>query len=76
MHNAGYKMSDAAKLSQQLIGSQINREAFIKGVNDDFMIAAVITLLGIIPVIWLRTKKVKDKSLLDGQPDTRYYRST
>ena len=71
MHDAGYKMADAARLSQLAVGNQISTEAFIKGVNDDFLIAAVITLLGIIPVIWLRTKRKKDKTLLDVPSDQK-----
>jgi len=54
---AGSSPSNAYKQSQALILSHINREAYIKGIDDDFLIAAFITLIGVGPVLLLHTKK-------------------
>jgi DHA2 family multidrug resistance protein len=35
----------------------VNAQAFIQGVDDDFLVAAFVTILGFIPVILSRTKK-------------------
>ena len=56
-HMAGSSMAVATKQSQIVVASQLNKEAFIQGIDDDFMIAAFITLIGIIPILWLHTRK-------------------
>ena len=43
--------------SRAMIAMNINRQAFIQGIDDDFLIAAIITLIGGIPVLFLYTKK-------------------
>ena len=60
-HEAGSSNAMAAKQSQALILSQINKEAYIQGIDDDFLIASLITIIGVIPVFLLRTKKIKNK---------------
>ncbi len=46
--------SEAHSQGLALLYSNINIQAFIQGINDDFLIAAIITIIGIIPVLWLR----------------------
>ncbi len=58
-HEAGASPGDAAKYSQTAILSNISKQAYIEGINDDFLLAGVITLLGGIPIIFMRTKKTK-----------------
>jgi len=55
--NVGSSSATAQKLSLSVIAGQINKEAYIQGINDDFMLAAIITLVGGIPILLLRTKK-------------------
>jgi len=55
--STGATYANAAKMSQSLIVSQIKKEAFISAIDDDFLLAAIITLLGGIPVFFLHTKK-------------------
>jgi DHA2 family multidrug resistance protein len=62
-HDAGASPANAARQSQMLLFSNINRQAYIQGINDDFLIACFITLAGGIPIIFLRTKKSKTKNL-------------
>ena len=56
-HTAGSPAGDAHTQGLALMMSNLNIQAFIQGVNDDFLIACIITLVGIIPVLWLREVK-------------------
>ncbi|MGC9151992.1 MAG: DHA2 family efflux MFS transporter permease subunit [Microbacter sp.] len=47
----------AMKQAEYLLISNISNQAFIQGVNDDFLMAALITIMGVLPVIVLKTKK-------------------
>ncbi|NVO11937.1 MAG: DHA2 family efflux MFS transporter permease subunit [Bacteroidales bacterium] len=58
-HNAGSAPAIASKQSQVAIASFIGKQAYIQGVDDDFMLAAIITFIGGIPIIFLHTKKKK-----------------
>jgi DHA2 family multidrug resistance protein len=49
----------AMKQAEYLLISNISTQAFIQGVNDDFLMAALITIMGVLPVIVLKTKKRK-----------------
>ena len=49
----------AMKQAEYLLISNISNQAFIQGVNDDFLMAALITIMGVLPVIVLKTKKRK-----------------
>jgi DHA2 family multidrug resistance protein len=42
-----------------MIASNVSKQAYIEGINDDFLIAAAITLVGGIPVLFLRVRKKK-----------------
>lgn len=44
----------AKSLAEQLIIKRLELEAYIGGINDDFYIAFIVTLLCILPVFWLR----------------------
>ena len=56
-HNAGSSASIAQKQSLSVIAGQINKEAYIQGIDDDFLLAAIITIMGGIPIVLIRTKK-------------------
>jgi MFS transporter, DHA2 family, multidrug resistance protein len=58
-HATGASMADAMKLSQSAIAGHLAKQSYIQGINDDFLIASLLTLVGVIPVFWLHTKKVK-----------------
>jgi len=57
--HCGSNLSTAIQQSKYTILSFVNKQAYIQGIDDDFWIAAMITLLGTIPVIVMRTKKHK-----------------
>jgi DHA2 family multidrug resistance protein len=62
-YEAGSSSANATKQSQALLLSNLNKQAYIQGINDDFLIAGIITLLGGIPIIFLHTKKSKTQNL-------------
>ena len=55
----GVSITNAPKVSQIFLVSQITKEAYIQSIDDDFMIAAFITLVGGIPILLLRARKRK-----------------
>ena len=55
--HGGSTMAIAAKQGQGLLMSHVGTQAFIQGIDDDFLLAAAVTVVGLIPAIILRTKK-------------------
>lgn len=52
------RTTDTAKeVAEMLILKRIDLEGYISAINDDFFIAFIVTLLCVIPVLFLRTKK-------------------
>lgn len=60
-HQAGSTPSTAMKQSQAIVLSNVSKQAFIQGIDDDFMFAAFATLIGGVPIIFLRAKKKQKK---------------
>jgi DHA2 family multidrug resistance protein len=63
LHEAGSSPSEANSRAQYLMLSNLNKQAYIQGINDDFFVACIITLLGGVPIIFLHTKKTKTKPI-------------
>jgi DHA2 family multidrug resistance protein len=61
--DVGSSPANAAKQSQYLFLSNLNKQAYIQGIDDDFLLAGIITLIGGIPIIFLHTKKTKIKNI-------------
>jgi DHA2 family multidrug resistance protein len=61
-YNAGASPGTSARQSQSLLFSNVSKQAYIQGINDDFLIAGILTSLGIIPIFFLHTKKQKTKN--------------
>jgi len=55
----GGSSSEVALRANTLLGSHIGQQAFVQAINDDFMIAAVVTLICVVPILFLRTRKPK-----------------
>ena len=62
-HDAGSSPTDATRQGQTILLSNLNKQAYIQGINDDFFLAGIITLIGGIPILFLRTKKSKIENL-------------
>ncbi len=69
MRNIGYYLGNATGSTGQMLQGQsqyfllsnLNRQAFVQAICDDFLLAAIITLISAVPVIFLRIKKKKQK---------------
>ena len=59
IHNSGSSPAAAARQSQAMLVGQLNKEAYIQGIDDDFLVAGLFTILGGIPILFLRVKKRK-----------------
>jgi DHA2 family multidrug resistance protein len=55
--HGGSSLATAARQSQTLISSHINTQAYIDGINDDFWVACFITILGLIPILLMYSRK-------------------
>lgn len=56
-HAAGADVTTSRILSQSAIVGQVNKQAYIQAIDDDFLLSAIITLIGVIPVFLLHTKR-------------------
>ena len=57
VHNAGSRATDAVKQGAALIFSNVGTQAYVQGIDDDFIVAAIITIIGALPVLFLHIKK-------------------
>jgi DHA2 family multidrug resistance protein len=55
--HSGSSPAVAARQSQAMIVGQLSKESYITGIDDDFLVAGFFTLLGGVPVLFLRVKK-------------------
>src|SRR5664279_5416153 len=62
-NEAGSSPANATVQSQVLLLSNLNKQAYIQGIDDDFLLAGIITLIGGIPIIFLHTKKTKIQNI-------------
>jgi len=61
--NAGSAGSLADKQSQFILMSHVTRQSFVQAIDDDFLLAAMITLVSAVPVIFLKIgRKGKGKN--------------
>jgi DHA2 family multidrug resistance protein len=58
-YEAGSSPSNSIRQSQGIMLSNLSKQAYIQGIDDDFLLAGIITLIGGIPIIFLHTKKSK-----------------
>lgn len=59
--NVGSNSAVAAQQSSYVVSAHLNKQAFIEGINDDFLLAGIITLIGGVPVFFLHSRKKKQK---------------
>jgi cellobiose-specific phosphotransferase system component IIC len=51
------------KQSQSILMSHVSRQSFVQAIDDDFLLAAVITLVSAVPVLFLKIgRKGKGKN--------------
>ena len=59
-HVTGSNAFIAGRQGQALLTAHISQQAFIQGIDDDFLIAAIITIIALVPVLFLHSKKKVD----------------
>jgi DHA2 family multidrug resistance protein len=57
LHATGGTAAEAAVKAKAQIGSFVANQAFIRAVDDVFLTAGVVILIGVVPVLFLRTHK-------------------
>ncbi|MEI6124124.1 MAG: DHA2 family efflux MFS transporter permease subunit [Bacteroidota bacterium] len=57
-HNVGGAFATAAQQAQFILLGNLNKQAYIQGIDDDFLIAALISFVGVVPVVFLSLKKL------------------
>jgi len=57
--HSGSSLGMAVQQSRAIVQSHINVQAFIEGVNDDFLIACIITFMGMIPILFMKYNRKK-----------------
>lgn len=62
-HSAGMSPGSASTYSRTAIASNLSKQAYIEGINDDFLLSGIITLLGGIPIIFMHTRKSKTQKI-------------
>jgi MFS transporter, DHA2 family, multidrug resistance protein len=62
-YEAGSSPASASRQAQALLLTNLNKQSYVEGINDDFLLAGIITLIGGIPVIFLHTKKSKIQNI-------------
>lgn len=58
-HATGSAPAQSALQAKALVYSHLMQQAFVRAVSDDFLIAAAITIVGVVPILFLRTHKQK-----------------
>jgi len=55
----GYTQGTVAMQAKALVVSHVMQQAFVRAISDDFLIGAAITIVGVLPIFFLRTQKRK-----------------
>jgi MFS transporter, DHA2 family, multidrug resistance protein len=64
-YSTGSSGSELAMRAKALIAQNVTTQAFIQGINDDFLIGAIITILLIIPMFFLKINKKAKKEKVE-----------
>jgi DHA2 family multidrug resistance protein len=62
-HYAGSNAYVSLKQSQALLFSHLTLQAFVQSIDDGFLIAGIITIISIIPILFLHTKKKQQNQI-------------
>ncbi len=58
----GSNMATAAQQGKYMLIQHVSKQAYIAGIDDDFWVAAIVTLMSLIPVIIMRSKNKKSNA--------------
>jgi MFS transporter, DHA2 family, multidrug resistance protein len=65
MQSVGGSPNEIAARAKVLIAQNVVSQSFIQGINDDFLVASVLTISLLIPVLLLKVSKVKSKEKVE-----------
>ena len=66
VHRAGSTGAEAVSQARAQIGSFVANQAFIRAVDDVFLIAGIIILIGVVPMFFLKTHKMASARIRAG----------
>jgi DHA2 family multidrug resistance protein len=52
----GGSVGEATLRAHALVGAHVGQQAFVQAINDDFLISAAITVIGVLPIFFIRRK--------------------
>jgi hypothetical protein len=58
-HSVSGTSAEAATRAKALIGSHISQQVYVQAINDVFLSAAIIIIIGVVPIILIRLRKQK-----------------
>jgi DHA2 family multidrug resistance protein len=64
-YSSGGSGSELIMKSKLLIAKNAIAQAFVQGINDDFFLASVITLVLLIPMMFLKISKIKNQEKIE-----------
>ena len=59
VHTAGESVASATVKAKALIGQFLATQAFIKAVDDVFLLAGAVLLVGVVPLLIVRTNRAR-----------------
>jgi MFS transporter, DHA2 family, multidrug resistance protein len=62
----GGTIATAVTQGKMLLASNISKQAYIQGIDDDFLVAGIITLIALIPTLILRARKQHTEQIQKG----------
>jgi hypothetical protein len=55
----GSSQGMSAMQAKGLLLSHVMKQAFVRAISDDFLVAAAITIVGVLPILFLKTHKAE-----------------
>jgi DHA2 family multidrug resistance protein len=71
LHSTGGTTGEAAAKAKALVMSFVSNEAFIRAIDDAFLLAGVVVMAGVIPLFFLRTGRHVTKSGFVASPSAQ-----
>ncbi len=62
IHNVGSSPAMAGRQSMYLLFSNLSKQSFISGISDNFLLSALITVISMMPVFFLKVKKKRSQA--------------
>jgi DHA2 family multidrug resistance protein len=67
--NSRGSFSAGLQQGKSMIASFVSKQAFIQGISDDFLIACIISIVGVIPIFIVKSKKKEKLQTVNNHPE-------